>query len=374
MALGTTETWDALFSDFYLRAFADEARDAEAREQALAAARLSGCPDGGDLLDVPCGFGRHSVPLARAGYRVVAVDRSQALLDEARRRAGGDRWPKLAHADYRDLPLPDESFDAALNLFSSLGYLGDEDDTKALAEIRRVLRPGGRLVIEIMHRDALVLRFRDTGLAHGRRGPAAARAAHVRSGRRAWRRPRRRSSSRAGERDSRTFSLRVYAATELLAMLARAGFEESRCYGDLAGGGFRATAAWSSSRAAEARQPVVRDRLPVRRRLQPLVPAAAGFPGSPSTAPRRIPDGPRRAGVAAHRWPPQCDADDSGTRRPGATCAPRRRPRRPRSPLRRHHRVQRPRRAAAPLAALAMAVPGGLERLRDLEPHRPRCA
>ena len=72
-ALSSTETWDALFSDFYLRAFADEERDAEAQAQALAAARLAGAPDGGDVLDVPCGFGRHTVPLGRAGYRAVGI-------------------------------------------------------------------------------------------------------------------------------------------------------------------------------------------------------------------------------------------------------------------------------------------------------------
>ena len=82
---------------------------------------------------MPCGFGRHCVPLARAGYRVTGVDRSGALLDEARRRAAGERWPKFTQADYRELPFKDESFDAALNLFTSLGYLGDEEDTKVLA-------------------------------------------------------------------------------------------------------------------------------------------------------------------------------------------------------------------------------------------------
>ena len=76
-ALSTTESWDAFFSDFYLRAYADEERQSEAEGQALAATRLGGCPEGGDLLDVPCGFGRHAVPLAQAGYRVVGVDRSQ---------------------------------------------------------------------------------------------------------------------------------------------------------------------------------------------------------------------------------------------------------------------------------------------------------
>jgi ubiquinone/menaquinone biosynthesis C-methylase UbiE len=236
-SLSSTETWDALFSDFYLRAFADDERDAEAQEQALAAARLSGCPEGGDLLDVPCGFGRHSVPLARAGFTIVGVDRSPALLDEARRRAGGERRPKWVQADYRELPLPDESFDAALNLFSSLGYLGDEDDTRVLAEIRRVLRPGGRLVIEIMHRDVLVLRFRDTGwhmVGEGRLlleqrtfDPAAGVAQTTQT-----------LVEPGGQRDSRTFTLRVYTATELTGMLARAGFEDARCYGDLDGGPF----------------------------------------------------------------------------------------------------------------------------------------
>jgi SAM-dependent methyltransferase len=232
--LSSPDAWDALFSDFYLRAFADDAHAEETAAQALAAARLAGCPEGGDLLDVPCGFGRHAVPLARAGYKVVGVDRSQALIEEARRRGGGERWPKLARADYRDLPQADESFDAALNLFSSLGYFGDEEDTRALAEIRRVLRPGGRLLIEIMHRDATVLRFREKSwhLVGGGRllleqrtfDPASGIAQTTQT-----------LIETSGERDSRTFSLRVYTATELMAMLARAGFAESRAYGDFDG-------------------------------------------------------------------------------------------------------------------------------------------
>jgi ubiquinone/menaquinone biosynthesis C-methylase UbiE len=230
------ETWDAFFSDFYLRAYADDERQEEAEAQALAAARLAGCPDGGDLLDVPCGFGRHSVPLARAGYRVVGVDRSEALLAEARRRARGERWPKLVRADYRELPFADASFDAAVNLFSSLGYLGDAEDTKVLAEIRRVLRPGARLVIEIMHRDLLVLRFQESDwrllgegrlLLEQRTFDAAAGVAQVTQT----------LIDRAG-RDSRSYSVRVYSATELLAMLAAAGFADARCHGDLDGAPF----------------------------------------------------------------------------------------------------------------------------------------
>ena len=236
MKVSPAETRDAFFSDFYLRAFAPE-DDPAAEEQALAAVRLAGAPDGGDVLDAPCGFGRHSLPLAGAGYRVVGVDRSQVLLDEAVRRAGNARSPRYVQADYRELPLPDESFDVALNLFSSLGYLGDEEDTRALADIRRVLRPGGRLVIDIAHRDHLVRGFRESDwrlLGGGRLlleqytfDPVAGVVQMTQT-----------LVPADGPRESRTLSLRVYSATELSGMLARAGFEESRCYGDLDGGAF----------------------------------------------------------------------------------------------------------------------------------------
>jgi SAM-dependent methyltransferase len=227
------QTWDEVFGDFYVRSFA-AVDDPEAREQALAAVRLAGVPDGADVLDVPCGFGRHSLPLAEAGYRVVGVDRSPALVEEARRRAGGARRPKLVRADYRDLPLGDASFDAALNLFTSLGYLGDEEDTKALTEIGRVLRPGAPLVIDILDRDRLVSIFREQDwrlLGEGRLlleqrtfDPASGVVQTTQT-----------VIPARGDRESRTFSLRVYCATELLAMLDRAGFADARCYGGFDG-------------------------------------------------------------------------------------------------------------------------------------------
>jgi ubiquinone/menaquinone biosynthesis C-methylase UbiE len=235
MATSSAEAWDTVFNEFYLRAYATEEQDEQAEEQALATVRLSGCPEGGDVLDVPCGFGRHSLPLARAGYRVTGVDRSQVLLDEATRRAAGE--PRYVRADYRELPLPDASFDAALNLFTSLGYLGDEEDTRVLAEIRRVLRPEGRMVIETMHRDWLVRHFQENRWMRVGEGrlmleqvsfdPASGVAQTTQT-----------LVDPGGERESRTWSLRVYSATELLAMVSRAGFASARCHGDLEGGPF----------------------------------------------------------------------------------------------------------------------------------------
>jgi ubiquinone/menaquinone biosynthesis C-methylase UbiE len=156
------------------------------------------------------------------------------LLAEARRRAGDERWPKLVHGDYRELPFKDESFDGALNLYTSLGYLGDEEDTKVLAEIRRVLREGARLVIETMHRDRLIGMAADRHwrlMGEGRLlleqstfDPASGVAQTTQT-----------LIDGSGRRESRTFSVRVYTATELLAMIDRAGFSDARAYGGFDG-------------------------------------------------------------------------------------------------------------------------------------------
>ena len=234
------ETWDALFSDFYLRAFANEEADADAGANAQSAARLAACPAGRRPARRAL---RVRAPRDPAGARGLPRDGRRPLADAARRgpAAGGRRArPSSSRPTTASCPSPDESFDAALNLFTSLGFYGDEEDVKALAEIGRVLRPTGRLVIETMHRDRLVRGFHEQDwrllgegrlLLEQRSFDAAAGVAQTTQT----------LIEKTGERDSRTFSVRVYTATELVAMLNRAGFDDARCYGDLEGGPFDTT-------------------------------------------------------------------------------------------------------------------------------------
>jgi SAM-dependent methyltransferase len=226
--------WDELFDEMYLLTYATLDRGGPQEEEALAAARLAGCEPGADVLDAPCGYGRHSTPLAAAGYHVVGVDRSEVLLEEARRRAGGGEWPKWVHGDHRDLPLADESFDVVLCLFSSLGYRGEEGDARTLAEFCRVLRPGGRLVIETMHRDRLMHILQPRGwdplpqggtLIEERRfdyEEGVTETDHVLI------RP-------DGSRKTVTYRIRTYTATELGKVVEQAGFVDLAFYGSLEG-------------------------------------------------------------------------------------------------------------------------------------------
>lgn len=159
-ALDEHTDWDTAFTEVYRRTHEQAWTAEETTRQALAAAGLAGVAPGDRVLDCPCGFGRHAQALAEHGYHVTGVDRSPDLLAEAqRRRAAGAAFPAYQRGDYRELPFPDRSFDAVLCLWSSLGYLDRAGDQTVLSEFRRVLRPGGTLVLELMHRDAYVTTY-----------------------------------------------------------------------------------------------------------------------------------------------------------------------------------------------------------------------
>ena len=117
-------------------------------------------PDGAQVLDCPCGQGRHAHLLAEAGFDVTGVDYSLPLLRIARARGTGKRL-RYKRGDMRTLPGEwTGRFDAVLNLFTSFGFFDDaKDDAKVIREFARVLVPGGRLVWYGGSRDGVVSRW-----------------------------------------------------------------------------------------------------------------------------------------------------------------------------------------------------------------------
>ncbi|HZF25363.1 MAG TPA: methyltransferase domain-containing protein [Steroidobacteraceae bacterium] len=119
---------------------------ATAREAQFLLAQLEVNP-GSKILDVPCGSGRISAALAAAGHDVTGVDLSVDALERARARmSAAGVTVTLRHCDMRELPHA-HSFDAAVCLGNSFGYLPHAGTLDFLGALAGSLRPGARAAI-----------------------------------------------------------------------------------------------------------------------------------------------------------------------------------------------------------------------------------
>lgn len=185
------------------------------------------------VLDLCCGPGRFALPLAQHGFRVTAVDRTVPLLDELRTRATDAALDvDIVESDMRTFRRPG-SFDAAINMFTSFGYFEDpEDDRLVLQNLYASLRPGGRLLIDTIHREWLIKEFqaRDWIECGGlvvldeRELIDSFTRIHNR-----W------IVIRGSERYEWEFNLRLYGAADLGNLLREVGFSEVNAYGSLDG-------------------------------------------------------------------------------------------------------------------------------------------
>jgi MPBQ/MSBQ methyltransferase len=127
-------------------------------------------------LDAGCGTGFQTAILLELGYETLGVDLSTALLRKARRCEGA----RLLQGDVEALPCRDASVDVVVSCGSTLSFVPRPD--RAFAEIARVLRPGGRVLLEVEHRWSLDLAWRLASsvagdpLGYGVRPREAARA------------------------------------------------------------------------------------------------------------------------------------------------------------------------------------------------------
>lgn len=151
------------------------------------------------VLDVGTGFGRHAFEVARRGAQVVALDFAEAEVVTTRNTIAAmvvageipeDRFAGALRGDATRLPFPDGSFDAVITS-EVLEHI--QDDVTALAEMVRVLRPGGRLAVTVPSWLPEVINWRLSEEYHAPASPGG----HV----------------------------RIYAATELTAKLRAAGMQ-----------------------------------------------------------------------------------------------------------------------------------------------------
>jgi SAM-dependent methyltransferase len=151
-----TKPWyEEVFDEDYLRTLPFMTAEQTLREVNFIKSSLE-TPEGGEVLDVACGYGRHAIELAQRGLKVTGIDLSLPLLiraaDESQRRSLSVNF---VHADMRELSF-DSQFDGACCMMTSFGYFDEETNLKVAQGIWKALKPGGRLLIDVINRDYLV--------------------------------------------------------------------------------------------------------------------------------------------------------------------------------------------------------------------------
>lgn len=223
--------WEEYFDETFISLYRDFLTPERTEREITGLREMVPLAPGAEILDVPCGWGRHSISLARSGFRVTGMDLSETLLARARKRAAAAgvevAWE---HGDMRAIPWRGR-FDVVLSLYSSLGYfLTDEDDLRVLRGARDALRPGGVFVMETMHRDHIVADYaaRDWWEADDGRTVWVEREFDAVEGvTREWTR-----WSRGNERGEKYHEMRIRTATGWDRLLRAAGLVPVDWYGD----------------------------------------------------------------------------------------------------------------------------------------------
>lgn len=233
----TQRPWyETFFGEDYFRIYEPTLTPERTAREVEGIVTLLSLPPGSAILDLACGHGRHAIPLAERGYRVTGQDLSEVFLNRARSDAAARgvtvQW---VHSDMRQIPFTSE-FDAVINIFTAFGYLESEaEDQKVLNAVAAALKPGGRFLIEIIHRERVMRDYRphhidrhDDGLIVLHEGELDLLAS--------------RNDVRVtllypdGSRwDAGGHNARLYSLTELARMLAAAGLPVDAYYGGLDG-------------------------------------------------------------------------------------------------------------------------------------------
>lgn len=193
-----------------------------------------------DVLDMPCGVGRHTAALAERGYNVTAVDATLPYLEAARERVEDSETTQeesveFVHEDMRSFRR-EESYDLVINLYTSFGYFEDRaDDERTARNLFASLRPGGRLVMSLASKETLAAKFQKRTWEE--RDGIYMLEEHAISDDWSWM-ENRWILIHDGEVHEFDVSHRLYSAYELTELLKRVGFSEVTVYDGLGGSDF----------------------------------------------------------------------------------------------------------------------------------------
>jgi cyclopropane fatty-acyl-phospholipid synthase-like methyltransferase len=236
LAVSGHSWYEEFFNQDYLRVYGHTLSDEQTQREVTFVCSALGLGPGDKVLDLCCGNGRHSLLMARQGLCVTGMDLNEGLLEQARRKAtGGGLGPEFVRGDMRAIPYTDW-FNAVINMFSSFGYLeSEEEDFRALVGVRKALKRGGRLLLDMLNREWVVSNYiqnewheddRGTLLLEHREIDLLTNRNHITFTL---------VSPDGTTHESVGHHIRLYTLTEMVRMLEKAGLQFDEVYGGFEG-------------------------------------------------------------------------------------------------------------------------------------------
>jgi 2-polyprenyl-3-methyl-5-hydroxy-6-metoxy-1,4-benzoquinol methylase len=212
----------------YLHFYADSLSPERTAKEVDFLVRELGLQPTHNILDLACGFGRHSNALAAMGYSIMGIDLMPGFLEIAQKTA---REKQLSvtyrQGDMRRIEFKHE-FDRVLLLFTSFGYFEDQENQLVLQNITHALKPGGLLVFDTHNRDVFLSEMQPFYLTEVGDDLMIDRLSFDSlTGR--WHN--RRIVIRDGLRKDKPFSVRMYNPSEISHLIRQAGLEVYKIFG-----------------------------------------------------------------------------------------------------------------------------------------------
>mgnify|MGYP001073158536 CR=1 FL=1 len=230
------EWWKEIFGELYFKIDGAKKwahRDSEAIELILELKKEDA------ILDLACGYGRIAIELSKKNYMVMGFDLSQSFLELAKKAAKRENLAvQFVRGDMRRIPFKGR-FDCIINWQTSFGYFEDEEDNfRVLQEVYWALKPGGKLLLDVVNRNNLIKRFATKNwteredyyfLVEDKFNPLTSRLET--DWILIWKK---------GDVRKLSHSVRIYSLHEIRTMLKKAGFIDIKVLGNYQGEDFNA--------------------------------------------------------------------------------------------------------------------------------------
>ncbi len=218
--------WKTMFDEIYLLTDARSVCDETVtRLEVDVICKLFPMETGHRILDLCGGHGRHSLELCNRGFTFCTLlDYSQVLIDIALEKVREHDYPvKVICCDARKIDLPSEKYDRVLILGNSLGYIQQPDaDGEIMTEAHRVLRPGGRLLVDVTDGAAVKKSFNPNAWHEIGEDTVVCRQREIQGN--VMRAREMVVSKQDGLIRDRTYAVRLYESQTLAALFETAGF------------------------------------------------------------------------------------------------------------------------------------------------------